>query len=112
MSRPNENEDLVADFINDNRQREATGYLAAFVWIGSGLAFYLFTDGVSFFSWSALLFFTLGTFFVALPLGVGAYYLQRLWAKFLPNSVAGLLMIPVAGAFVFRVARSVFEALT
>jgi hypothetical protein len=105
-----------------DRQKEAAGALATFVWIGSGLAFYVFTDGVSIFSWSSLLFFIPGTFAAALVLGGGTYLLQLAIAKVLPireglftstrNSVAGLLMIPVECVMVFLIARMVFKALT
>lgn len=65
------------------RQKEAAGSWATFVWIGSGLYLYLSTEGASILSWSALGFFVVGMFAAAIVFGIASYGLQRGLAKVL-----------------------------
>ncbi len=104
------------------KQKETHGKWATFAWVGSGLYLFLTTDGVSIWSWQALVFFLVGMFASAIIFGVAAYGVQRGIAKILAKaitrptaSIAGIISMVGIGLFVietiviFIVARWVFH---
>lgn len=104
------------------KQKEAHGKWATFAWVGSGLYLFLTREGVSIWSWQALVFFLVGMFAAAIIFGAAAYGMQRGLAKILAKaitrptaSIARIISMIGIGFFVietvviFFVARWVFH---
>ena len=104
------------------KQKEAHGKWATFAWIGSGLYLFLTADGVSIWSWQALVFFLVGMFAAAIIFGIAAYGVQRGIAKILAKgitrptaslakiiSVIGISLFVVETVVIFLVAQWMFH---
>ena len=76
------------------KQKETSGAVATFAWIGSGLYLYLTTPGASLFSWWALVFFMVGMFVAATVFGIAIYAIQRAIVKYL----LFFIRVPTRGA--------------
>ena len=107
------------------QQKETAGGWATGVWLVSGLLLYATTEGVSLFSWSALLFFVVGMFAAAIVFGVGFYLLQRGVAKALllivktptPGTATmiksiGWGLLAVETVIIYLTARWIFQQIT
>jgi hypothetical protein len=104
------------------RQMAASGALACWAWIGSGLYLYSSSRETSVFSLSALAFLVVGMFAAAIVIGGGAYLAQRAAGKALVYVVGnpsrlvtvlisglGVLMFAAEVWVCFRVATWVFH---
>ena len=104
------------------KQKEAHGKWATFAWIGSGLYLFLTADGVSIWSWQALVFFLVGMFAAAIIFGIAAYGVQRGIAKILAKgitrptaslakivSMIGISLFVVETVVIFLVAQWMFH---
>src|SRR5947209_2554818 len=78
-------DDVIAKQADE--QKRAVAWWSGFVWIVSGIYLFATTPGAHFFSFSALIFFTIGIFAACVVLGIIGYVVQRSLAWAFTNTI-------------------------
>ena len=95
-----------------DEQKEHHGKVATYVWIGSGIYFFVTSDEVSLFSWQAAGFIVIGMFAAAIIFGLLGYGIQRGIAKLLVKTMSDPLTDTSASAIrILGLAIMVLEAI-